>query len=99
MAIRKLFRARSPSVVSEATAEEKLVAGSGLWRSLLIQRLEGSRSRVRRTRGATGIESILVSKALPDRDFGQEAVIDAHRYMSGNHLRRLTSGAIRSSSG
>src|ERR1700724_607465 len=89
----------SPSVVSEATAEEKLVAGSGLRRSLLIQRLEGSRSRVRRTRGAMGIESILVSKALPDGNFGQKAVMDAHRYMSRNHLRHLTSGVIRCSSG
>jgi hypothetical protein len=66
----------SPSVVSEATAEEKLVAGSGLRRSLLIQRLEGSRSRVRRTRGAMGIESILVSKALPDEDFCQKSFRD-----------------------
>ena len=70
-----------------------------LRRSLLIERLEGSRSRVRPTRGAMGIESILVSRPLPDVDFGQKPVIDTHRYMSRNHLRHLTSGVIRSSSG
>src|ERR1700731_1273377 len=83
-------------VVSEATAE-KSVAGPGLRRSLLIQRLEGSGSRGRRTRGAMGIESILVSRPLSDGNFGQKPVIDAHRYMSRNHLRHLTSGVIRSS--
>lgn len=91
-------RSESPSVISEAIAE-KSVAGSGLRRSLLIQRFEGSRSRVRRTRGAMGIESILISRPLLDGDFGQKPVIDTHRYMSGNHLRHLTSGLIRSSRG
>ncbi len=46
----------SPSVVSEATAEEKLVAGSGLWWSLLIQRLEGSRPAVRSDAVAMGFQ-------------------------------------------
>jgi hypothetical protein len=32
---------------------------------------------------------------LPDGNFGQKAVMDAHRYMSRNHLRHLTSGVIR----
>jgi hypothetical protein len=85
--------ATSPSVVSEATAEEELRSLENVGRSLLIQRLEGSRSRVRRTRGAMGIESILVSKALPDGNFAQKVVIDAHRYMSrkpsaSSYLRR-----------
>src|ERR1700730_1568468 len=42
-ATRKWCRARSPSVVSEATADEELGARQNLRRSLLIQRLEGSR--------------------------------------------------------
>jgi hypothetical protein len=44
----------SPSVVSEATAEEKLVASSESARSLLIQRLEGSRPAVRSGAGGYG---------------------------------------------
>ena len=48
--------ARSPSVVSEATAEEELRSRENVWRSLLIQRLEGSRWRLRRTRSAMGFE-------------------------------------------
>jgi|SRR5580693_4450078 hypothetical protein len=45
-------------------------------------------------------ESIFVSKALPDVEFSQKAVIDAHRSItSSNHVRHLTSGAIRSSGG
>ena|ERR1700730_5712949 len=46
----------SPSVVSEATTEEKLVAGFGVWRSLLIQRLEGSRPAVRADAVAMGFQ-------------------------------------------
>jgi hypothetical protein len=38
-----------------------------------------------------GIESTLVLKALPDGDFGQDAIIDAHR-ISRTHLRYPTSG-------
>jgi len=53
-AIRKLLRSISPSVVSEATAEEKLVASSESARSLLIQRLEGSRPAVRSGAGGYG---------------------------------------------
>jgi hypothetical protein len=67
--------------------------------SPFIGRLEGSRSRARRTRGAMGIESILISRPLPDRNFGQNPVIDTHRYTSRNQLRHLTSGVIGSSSG
>jgi hypothetical protein len=40
-------RSRSPSVVSEATAEEELRSLENVGRSLLIQRLEGSRPAVR----------------------------------------------------
>src|ERR1700676_4507655 len=47
---------RSPSVVSEATTEEKLVAGFGVWRSLLILRLEGSRPAVRADAVAMGFQ-------------------------------------------
>ena len=47
--------------------------------SLSIQPLEGSRSRVRRTRGAMGIHSISALKALPDGEFGQKVVIEIHR--------------------
>ena len=47
--------------------------------SLLIQRREGSRSRVRRTRGAMGIESILVPSPFPGGNFGQNPAIDTHR--------------------
>ena len=43
-----------PSVVSEATAEEELVASSESARSLLIQRLEGSRPAVRSGCGGYG---------------------------------------------
>jgi hypothetical protein len=56
--------------------------------ALSIKALERSRSRVRR-----------MLKSLPDWNFGQNEVIDAHRRMSRNHLRHLPSGAIRSSSG
>ena len=38
--------------------------------------------------GAIGIESILVSRPLPDGDFGQRLGIDIHRYMTGDHLGR-----------
>ena len=79
--------ARSPNVVSEAAAE-KSVASSGLRRSLLIGRLEESRSRARRTRGPMGFESSLVSRPLPDANFGQNPVIDTHRYTFRN-LRHL----------
>ena len=42
-----------------------------------------------------GIESIVVSKALPDGDFGQKAVIDAHRYMAPRiHRRHSSVGAV-----
>src|SRR5260370_25368564 len=44
----------SPSVVSEATAEEKLVASSESARSLWIQRLQGSRPAVRSGAGGYG---------------------------------------------
>jgi hypothetical protein len=54
----------SPSVVSEATAEEELRSLENVWRSLLIQRLEGSRWRLRRTRSAMGFESTLGWKLL-----------------------------------
>jgi len=43
-----------PSVVSEAIAEEELVASSESARSLLIQRLEGSRPAVRSGCGGYG---------------------------------------------
>jgi len=33
---------------------------------------------------------------LPDKDFGQNIVIDIHRYICANHLRHPTSGTIRS---
>lgn len=45
-------------------------------------------------------ESILVSKALPDGTFSQNAVIDTHRTItSSNDLRDFTAGTIRSSRG
>jgi hypothetical protein len=53
---RSTMWARSPIVVSEATAEEELRSRENVWRSLLIQRLEGSRWRLRRTRSAMGFE-------------------------------------------
>jgi hypothetical protein len=57
-----------------------------------IGSFEVSRWRLRRMRCAMGIESILVLKALPEGDFGQDAVIDAHRisrYPSAlSYLRR-----------
>jgi len=68
--------------------------------SLSIQPLEGSRSRVRRTRGAMGIQSIFAWKALPDGGFAQNVIIEAHRCRtSRNHLRHPTAGTIRSSRG
>ena len=46
---------------------------------------------------AMGIESMFVSQALPDGDFGQKAVIYAHRYMA-SRIHRLHSsvGAVHS---
>jgi hypothetical protein len=38
-----------------------------------------------------GFQSIFAWKALPDWDFGQKVVIDAHRCISHNHLRHPTS--------
>src|ERR1700693_5132397 len=73
------------SAVSEAngtTVSVSLDLGS----SLSITPSEGSRSRVRRTRGAMGIQSISAQKALPDGDFGQKVVIDAHRCRTSRNL-------------
>ena len=37
--------------------------------------------------GGMGIESILVSRPLPEGNFGPNPVIDTHRYNSRNRLR------------
>src|ERR1700724_1789905 len=70
----------SPSVISEATAEEELGSLENVRRWLLIQRLEGSRWRLRRTRSAMGFESTLGWKLLYREELREEPAIDAHRY-------------------
>jgi hypothetical protein len=76
----ELFWARSPSVVSEATAEEKLVASSEsaavafdtkTWRKPLAVAADAG--------FPIEFQSIFAWKALSEAAFVKEAVIDAHR--------------------
>src|SRR6266567_7254653 len=57
-----------------------------------IKPLEGSRSRLRRTRSME-IQSIFASKALPEAGLGKNVIIDAHRCSGSRmHLRHPSAG-------
>src|ERR1700733_3893212 len=73
-------------------SEARKAAGSGSRAGRV--RHSGLKEAARGWGDATEFESILVSKALPDREFRQNPVIDAHRYMTSlqpcawSYLRR-----------